>query len=138
MLNVEVYRTPCGLYSFERCTIICEDPPGNAESKDYARQELDCCLLCDIYYWHCPYPLGECVNCDKEKLVSSRCPGLHSHSSDCEWSREINWPKRIDMLYSLLLEDLTIHTLGYYFHRVILSRRPLEYMPKCFVDDRTS
>jgi hypothetical protein len=36
------------------------------------------------------------------------------------------------MLHSLLLEELALFTLGDDFHRVNLSCRPVESVPKCF------
>jgi hypothetical protein len=75
MFDVEIYTTPCELGSFELCTIVYDDPSENAESKDYNLHELNCCLMCDVYYYHCLHPLTEHVNGDKEKNVPFRCPG---------------------------------------------------------------
>jgi hypothetical protein len=95
--------------------------------------------LRDVYYWYCFHPLGERVNSDEKKLVSSQCPRYLTHdvdSPDCEWRGEIDRPKRIDMLGCLLLEELTIPAFGDYLQRVILSCRPVESVSECLVDDR--
>jgi hypothetical protein len=42
------------------------------------------------------------------------------------------------MLHYLLLEELTIISLGDDLHRVILSRRPVEIVTGCLAYDRTS
>jgi hypothetical protein len=41
------------------------------------------------------------------------------------------------MLCGLFLKELTIPALGDDFHRIILRRRLVESMSKCFLDDRT-
>jgi hypothetical protein len=58
-------------FRHELCTIICYDSFGNANSKDYALQKLDCYLLCDVYYRVCLHPLGECLNSYEEKSITS-------------------------------------------------------------------
>jgi hypothetical protein len=40
------------------------------------------------------------------------------------------------MLFSMLLEELAIPAFGDYFHRIILSNRLVEYVPKHLADDR--
>jgi hypothetical protein len=47
-------------------------------------------------------------------------------------------PKRICMLYYLLMKELTILAFSDNLHRVILSSRPLEIMPEGFAYNRAS
>jgi hypothetical protein len=139
MLNVEIYTTSCEVCSFELCAIIHEDPPENAESKHYALQELDYCLLCNVDYRHCLHPLGEDVDSYEEKPETSRGPRQHTHDVDspnCEGSREIDGPEGVGVFCSLLLEEFAFFALGDYFHRVIHSCRPIESVLECLVDDR--
>jgi hypothetical protein len=82
MLDAKICTRPCELGSLELCAIVCEDPSGYAESEDYAQQELECCLMRDVYYWHCIHSLGEQVNSDEEKHEPSWCPGQHAHDVD--------------------------------------------------------
>jgi hypothetical protein len=42
------------------------------------------------------------------------------------------------MFCGLLMKELTIPALGDDFHCIILSCRPVEFMSKCFTNDRTS
>jgi hypothetical protein len=71
MLNAEIYTIPYEFCSFELCTIICDDSSSNVESENYTLQKLDCCLMCNSYYWHYFHPLSERVNDDEKKHVSS-------------------------------------------------------------------
>jgi hypothetical protein len=94
----------------------------------------------DVYYWHSFYPLGECVDSDKQKPKPFWCPRQNAHdvdSLDCKRPGEIDRLKRIGMLCNLLLEELTITAFGDDVHLIILSDGPVEFMSECFTDDRT-
>jgi hypothetical protein len=138
MLNAKVCATPCKLSSFELCAIIHENPPRDIESEDYALQELNCYLLCDVNHCHCLHPLGEGVNSYEEKLETSRSPGQRTHdvdSPDCEGPGEINGSERVGVFCSLLLEKLIFLSFGDYFHRIITNCGLIESMRECLVDD---
>jgi hypothetical protein len=139
MVDVEIYTTSDKLSSFELSPIICEDPLGHTESEYDALQKLDCCILSDVYYWHCLHPLCEGVNNNEQESKTSWCPGQNTHdvdSLDCERPAEIDRPERICMLGSLLLEELAVFALGDNFNRVILGCGLVEPMPECLADDR--
>jgi hypothetical protein len=68
MIDAEVCTRPCKLCPFKMSDIICQDPLGYAKSVNYALQEFECCLMCDVYYWYSFHSLSEHVNCDEYKL----------------------------------------------------------------------
>jgi hypothetical protein len=95
--------------------------------------------LHNIHHWHSFHPLGECVDHDEKESKTSWCPGQDAHDVDslnCKGSGEINMPKRICMLYYLLMKELTILAFSDNLHRVILSSGPLEIMPEGFAYNR--
>jgi hypothetical protein len=80
------------------------------------------CQLQQIDIWILLIPWLECRQCRFQN-----CKGLG----------EIDRPKRISILRCLLLEELTIFTLGDDFHHVILNRGPVETMPESLAYDRS-
>jgi hypothetical protein len=62
-------------------------------------------------------------------------PSHDVDSLECKGPGEINRPKTFCMLQRLLLEELAIFALCDDFHRVILDRWLVEFMPECFAYD---
>jgi hypothetical protein len=75
MLNVKIRTTSGKLCSFELCSIICHNSSRHTESVYDVLQELDCCLLGYIYYWHNFHPFSESVNFDEQILKPPRAIG---------------------------------------------------------------
>jgi hypothetical protein len=65
MVDTKVCIASCKFYTFELRLIIYEEPLGYTKPVYDTLQELDCCILCDVHYWHSFHLLGECVNSDK-------------------------------------------------------------------------
>jgi hypothetical protein len=138
MLDAKIRTTSDKLYSFELCSVICQNSSVHVESVYNALQELDCCLLGYIYYWHDFHPFSKRVNSDEQISETTWCPRQDVHdvdSLDCKRPGDINRPKRIDMLHHLLLKELAISTFLYDFHCVILRRGPVKSMLERFTDD---
>jgi hypothetical protein len=139
MLDAEIRTTSDKLCSFELCTIVYQNPSGHVESVYDTLQELNCCLLGYIYYWHGFHSLIERVNPDEQISEPTWCPGQDFHDVnflDCKGLRDIDRPKRVAMLRRLLLKELTISALLYDFHSIILCCGSIKSMHERFPDDR--
>jgi hypothetical protein len=91
--------------------------------------------MCYIYHQGCLHPLSECINADEQEPETSWSPWKNTnevYTPYCKRPGEIDWSKRVCMLHSLLLVELTLFTLGDDFHRIILSCRPVESVPEYF------
>jgi hypothetical protein len=139
MLDAKIRTTPNKLCSFEMCSVICQNSFGHTKSVYDALQELDCCLLGYIYYWHDFHRFSECVNFDEQIFETTWYPGQDAHdvdSTDCKRPGDINRPKRIVMLRRLFLKELPISVFHYNFHCIILHDRPVKSIPKHFTIDQ--
>jgi hypothetical protein len=138
-MDTKVHATSYKFHSFQLSSIICQNPPGYAKPIYDTLQELGRCFLHNIDHWHHLRPLGECVDRDEQESETSWCLRQDAHDidfSDYEEPGEINMSKRICVLCCSLLEELIVLALGDDLHRIILSCRPGQTMPKSCAYDR--